>query len=445
VSLYSRFYENIAVPFHNLVRRRQYFRHRRFLEKSQWWSRDELLDFQWKEVQSLLRHAFESVPYYQRKYREAGIRLADIRTREDFRRLPTLSRAEINAHREELKSTTYRGTLEPYATGGSSGQPTRFYRTVETYDWRFAASHRAYSWSGSCPGEPTVWLWGAPIGSTPWVATIKRKVSEKLQRQLILSTFCQTRSGWTQVYEQVRRFRPKFLLGYVSSLEEFCRFLAEEHKTVPGLRGVIGAAEPIFESTRKLVQEVLQAPLFNTYGSREFMSIAGECERHEGLHINCENLVVETMLEPEEGPSEVIVTDLHNYGMPFIRYRIGDLGVLDPTPCLCGRGLPRIKSVEGRVLDALRMENGRVVPGEFFPHLLKDIPEVREYQVRQESRTEIVLSAVLSDDLSIRSEHLLASEIEKVFGAGTHVRLNRVNEIPRLSSGKRRITIGLEN
>src|SRR5436305_75 len=85
--------------------------------------------------------------------------------------------------------------------------------------------------------------------------------------------------------------------------------------------------------------------------------------------------------DKQDGPSEILVTDLHNYGMPFIRYRIGDLGVLRTTGrCACGRGLPKLHSIEGRTLDILRTRNGRVVPGELFPHVMKDIPEIEEFQ-----------------------------------------------------------------
>ena len=107
-------------------------------------------------------------------------------------------------------------------------------------------------------------------------------------------------------------------------------------------------------------------------------------------------------------PSEILITDLHNYGMPFVRYESGDLGRIADTSCRCGRGLPLLTAIEGRVLDALRTADGRIVPGEFFPHLLKDIPELAQYRVEQKSLDRIVISAVLAQPLSERSERLLA-------------------------------------
>jgi phenylacetate-CoA ligase len=129
--------------------------------------------------------------------------------------------------------------------------------------------------------------------------------------------------------------------------------------------------------------------------------------------------------------------------MPFVRYESGDLGTLAGSPCRCGRGLPRLNAIEGRLLDALRTADGRTVPGEFFPHLLKEIPEVAHYRVEQKSVDRLVISAVLAEPLSDRSETLLRREIERVFGSGTAYEVQPVTHIPSLSSGKRRVTVGM--
>ena len=444
MSFYSALLERVILPVYYTAAGRTYPRRRRFLEKSQWWSQDEILDFQWKETRALLEHAFHSVPYYREKYGKAGIAPGDIRTWDDFRRLPRLTREELNENRERLRSTAYRGKLIPHATGGSSGVPARFYITPESYDWRYAATQRVYGWTGCTLGERSLYLWGAPIGKVPLLKAWKVKVYRAYQRQLIFSTFSQNEELWTNIHRAALRFRPKLLVGYVSSVEQFARFLIDHNLRLPGVKAVIAAAEPVFDPFRKLVERAIGCPVFNTYGSREFMSIGGECQHHAGLHLNAENLLVE-MIEPSDtSPSELLVTDLHNYGMPFLRYEIGDVGLLDPTPCACGRGLPRLKSIEGRLLDVLRTQDGRVVPGELFPHLLKDIPEVKEFQVEQISSTHIVISTVLSAELSVNSQELITREIAKVMGPGTYVELKRVDAIPLRPSGKRRVSIGFK-
>jgi phenylacetate-coenzyme A ligase PaaK-like adenylate-forming protein len=246
-----------------------------------------------------------------------------------------------------------------------------------------------------------------------------------------------------RIYDEAVKFRPVLAVGYVSSLEQFAAFLRATKQTIPSVRYVIAAAEPLFREVRKGIENGFQAPVFNTYGSREFMSIAGECEHRNGLHVNGENLVVETLEPASKGPSEILVSDLHNYGMPFLRYAIGDLGTISEADCTCGRGLPLLNSIEGRVLDVLRTADGRTVPGEFFPHLLKEIPELAQYRVEQKTREHILISAVLTHALSDRSRSLLENEISKVFGSGTKWELQPVDQIPQLSSGKRRVTVGM--
>ncbi len=443
MTLYSQLLENVLLPCHNLVRGRRYCRYRRFLEQSQWWPQAQLLEFQWRGLRALLDHVFQSAPYYRRKYAEAGIQRADIRSMDDFRRLPVLTREEVREHRQELRSTSYRGRLIPHATGGSSGIPTQFYITIESYDWRTAATQRAYDWSGCRLGERALYLWGAPIGDLPPAKALKKKTHEFVQNQLVFNTFSQSPILWNGIYQQALKFKPRLMVGYVNSLDEFARFLSENGLPMPGVKAVIAAAEPLHENVRQRIQQAVGAPVFNTYGSREFMSLAAECELHRGLHINCENILLETADPASAEPSEILVTDLHNYGMPFLRYAIGDAGLLEKSPCPCGRGLPCLKSVEGRVLDILRTADGRAVPGEWFPHLLKDITEVREYQVEQKGPDHIVISALLSAPLSQRSQDLLSAEIRKVFGEKTKVELQSVSHIPRLRSGKRRVVIGL--
>lgn len=442
---YGRLLESVLLPAYDRARGRRYTDRRTFLEHSQWWSADRVREFQWGELKKLLAHVFASVPYLREKYRAAGIGLEDLTSWEDFRRLPSLTRAEVNAHRADLCSTAYKGRLLPHATGGSTGVPTRFFRTYESYDWRLAAKDRAYSWSGWRLGERALFLWGAPIGSVSWRQAVKTRAYEAVQRQLIINTFSQSDRLWDDVYSRVLTFRPVLVVGYVSSLESFADYLQRTKRRLSGVTGAIAAAEPLYDDVRRRIERAFGMRLSNTYGSREFMSIAAECECRQGLHIHSENLLVETRDRASAESSEILVTDLHNFGMPFVRYETGDLGRIDDTSCPCGRGLPRLKSIDGRVLDALRTADGRTVPGEFFPHLLKEVPELAQYRVQQQSLDRLVMSAVLTRPLSVRSQGLLRREIERVFGPGMVCDIQCVTHIPPLSSGKRRVTVGMDS
>lgn len=442
MELYSEILQEWLLPLYYGACGRHYARYRRLLEEAQWWPRDKVLSYQWDELSRLLDHVFANVPYYQQKYRVAGAQRGDIRSLADFAQLPVLTREEIRESREQLRAVNVAHVL-PHATGGSSGVPTRFYFTLDSYDWRMAASQRAYSWSGCRLGQLTLYLWGAPVGHVPSLKKLKARAYHTLQRHEMINTFSQSPALWQRVYEWHCRRRPVLIVGYVASLEAYAGYLSQQGLTAPAPRAVITAAEPLTVDARRQIKDALKAPVFNTYGSREFMSIAAECDSHEGLHINTENLLVETTLPPCEGASDILITDLHNYGMPFVRYSIGDVGFLDRSPCPCGRGLPRIRSIEGRTLDVLRTPGGRVVPGEFLPHLMKEFPEIRQFQAKQLAIDRIQISAVLDRPLSADHETLMQTELGRVFGPHVQVDFQRVDEIPRLPSGKRRVTIGM--
>src|SRR5256714_9638865 len=151
------------------------------------------------------------------------------------------------------------------------------------------------------------------------------------------------------------------------------------------------------------------------------MLIGGECDRHEGLHLTAENLLVEILDDegrptPEGEEGNVVITDLFNYGMPFIRYAIGDRAVAGWGACSCGRGLPLLRKVVGRRLDVLRTPDGRLIPGEFFPHLLKDYPSVKRFQVVQDGPGHVRLCVVLKGGWEEASRRSLEQQAGSVLG-----------------------------
>lgn len=435
--------ERVAFPLQDAASGRTYTSNRRLLARSQWWGAEQLREYQWSELSKLLDTAFQ-VPYYRDKYSAAGALRGDIRTWDDYARLPKLVRGEVNQNRERLINPHFTKRLVASATGGSSGTPTRFFVTMDSYDWRRACRDRMYDWNGAAFGEPSLLLWGSPIGKVARKTQWKSKFMARLTRSVTINTFSQSPELWAGICELFQRLRPKTVTAYVSSLDAFCAYVEQHHVKLPAPRAVVSAAETVSPGTRETVRRVLGSTLWENYGSREFMSIACECEQHNGLHIQAENILVEVE-QPGPSPSALLVTDLHNHGMPFLRYEIGDAGRMLDGNCACGRSSPRLASVDGRLLDMLRTADGRVVPGEFFPHLVKDLTEVRQFQVQQLAMDRIVIRAVLDRPLSETSRSLLESEVGKVFGTTTNVEIKAVDQIPTLASGKRRVTIGMDS
>lgn len=186
------------------------------------------------------------------------------------------------------------------------------------------------------------------------------------------------------------------------------------------------------------------------------MLIASECEKREGLHVNADHLVVELRRPdqswirpghldeasaPDQATGEVVVTDLFNYGMPFVRYLNGDVATASATPCDCGRGLPLISRVDGRKLDTIRTRNGHVLPGQFFPFMLKDVKGLERFQLVQRELDRLDLSIVRGPTFDTESMAYLRSEFSKVLGDSIELRCHFVDDIPLTPSGKLRVTV----
>jgi len=246
--------------------------------------------------------------------------------------------------------------------------------------------------------------------------------------------------------DAIDRYRPEILVSYVGPLFRLAQWLLATGRKVFKPQAIIGAAEALHEFQREIIQQAFGCPAFNTYGCREFMLIAAECEQRHGLHINADHLLVE-LRKPENeittaSPTgEVVITDLFNYGMPFIRYVNGDMATASHERCSCGRGLPLLERVDGRVLDAIRTPDGHILPGEFFPHMLKEVRGVERFQLVQRQLDRLDLSIVRGEGFDDDSLHFIRREIGKVLGDSVAVHCHFVDDIPLTRSGKLRVTV----
>jgi phenylacetate-CoA ligase len=332
------------------------------------------------------------------------------------------------------------------STGGSSGVPLQFDLDRGSNDRRTAAWHRGYGWAGAAPGTRQVYLWGVPLGRQTWLKRTKDSMYARFQRRLVLNTFELRDDNVDEYLRRLNRSRPEVIVAYTNPLYTFAQALKERGLAPFAPRSIVVGAEKLHAFQRTLIEQVFQAPVFETYGSREFMLIGAECDRHAGLHLTHENLLVEVLDDdcrpsPDGQEGNLVVTDLHNYGMPFVRYLTGDRAVAGWGLCPCGRGLPLLKRVVGRQLDMLRTPDGRFVPGEFFPHLLKDFPAVRRFQVVQDNPASVQLRAVLRETWTEADRGVLEREIRCVLGPAVRFEFLPVADIPLTPAGKLQVVV----
>lgn len=448
MSLYAQIWSGLLQPAYERLRGRITPRLERELDVSQWWSPDRLADWQWRELARLLTHARSRVPFYRDWFAASGLAVESIIRARDLSPLPVITRGQLMSEPERFRAEPLPAGSYAKATGGSSGQPLRFLLDPRSDQWRLAISRRGYLWAGCRPGMRQVHLWSGDLTAPGRLASLKRGVHRALQGQVYLDCYHLGPDELDRALGIIARFRPRVLVAFTSAALILARHATRRGWRPPtSLQSLITGAEGLNELERRRLEEVFACPAFQTYGSREFMLIASECPARQGLHLSAENLMVEVLDDqnrpcPPGQTGRVVITDLHNYAQPFIRYQNDDLATPADRLCPCGRGLPLLERIEGRLMDLLRAPDGRELTGAILPHLLKDFSAVAAYQARQERLDRLVLNLVLNRPLTAEESGRVRDVLRKAL-PGVEVEIRPVEELERTSSGKVRVTIGL--
>jgi phenylacetate-CoA ligase len=453
--LYETAFRHVLYPIYESgLRRRHTLAYLNEYRRNQWLAPEQIAALQWERLQRLLEHCEREVPFYQRRWRELGIISADIRNLDDYAQLPVLTKADIRAHADELKADSWRDRLQYKATGGSTGEPMRFGFTRESNDRRTAVMWRGYEWAGSRMGRRTLFLWAGAVGEPTRAHQFKDRLYNAAFARRVLNSFSMTEANMSSFADAIDAYRPDVIVAYVGPLVRLAQWLIATGRRIHRPQSIIGAAEALHEFQREIIEQAFGCPAFNTYGCREFMLIAAECEQRNGLHVNADHLLVE-LRKPDSPASsgaadlhkagtctgEVVITDLFNYGMPFVRYVNGDVATATSSTCACGRGLPLLRRVDGRVLDAIRTPAGHILPGEFFPHMLKDVAGLERFQVVQRRLDQLDLVMVRGAGFDESSLAYIRREVAKVVGDSIELRCEFVDDIPLTPSGKLRVTV----
>jgi phenylacetate-CoA ligase len=447
--VYQPLFKHWLFPaYEQLVARRSTHRYLREYERSQWLPRAALEALQLGKLNALIEHCWQHVPFLQRHWRGAGLSAGPLASVTELQRFPRLTKQLVRDHYDQCIAENWRGRTLTKATGGSSGQPFRFEITMESYARRTALMWRGYAWGGAEIGTRTAYLWGTGEPLRGWRG-VKEAWYHRAFNRRFFNAFTMSEANLADYVKGMRAYRADVVVGYVAPVLRMARWLNARGERLEGLRGVLTGAEPLFEPERGEIAQAFAAPVTNTYGSREVMLMASECERHRGLHIHGDHIVLETVDASgrllSETPGDVLVTDLHNYGMPLVRYENGDRATRSSASCECGRELPMLERIDGRVLDTIVTPDGRYLPGEFFVHTMVDWPEVRQYQVVQIAPDALELQMVVPRPLTEADQERLLTRLRKTVGSSMQVGLREVESIAPLPSGKRRITVALSH
>jgi len=417
----------------------------RFLEESQWWSREKIEEFQNEKLRDLIIHAYNNVPYYRQIMDEYGLKPSNIQSISDLSKLPILTKKIIRKNYSHLKAKNINlFRISEHSSGGSTGDPIRIVADSNSDAWGMACYYRGMSWGGYRDGDRIVKLSLGSLGLKP------KTFSDRL-RAFVYGELAIPAEGLsihqTQNYHmQILKSGANYLRGYPSVI---CLLIQYFEKTATDhikLKAVYPTAEMLYDFQREQIQKFFSCPVFDCYGSSEVLGLGYECEKNRGYHIPQEHVVIESVQGDATNPvfyapGRFLITDLDNYAMPMIRYENGDSGVLSSEECTCGRGLKLISKLYGRVQDFLIAENGNLIPGNFFPHLFRFTKGIDEFQIVQESRMFLRLLIVNNKFFDNHERQMVVGTIKRYFGSGMRTEIEPVKEIPKTKAGKKRLTI----
>jgi phenylacetate-CoA ligase len=403
------------------------------LEESQWWPAQRIVAYQLKQLRALIEHAAARVPFYGRA--KGGVATLDENT---FRDWPILRKSDIRANEAALRATAYpaaHGGVTQTQTTGSTGMPIRVYRTqVESF---FAQAlvlrehllhgrdfSRKFGAMRAYVNETTQAGWGVANQVFATGAGCAIPFHADLDQQL----------DW------LARERPAYLLGKPSNLRALVLRSRERGIVPAGLVELICFSETLPEDLRPLARDCWNVPVTDTYSCNEAAGLAMQCPGFEHYLVHAENVYLEVLRDDGEpcGPGEtgrVVITPLHNFAMPLIRYELGDYAQVG-EPCPTGRGLPVLARIAGRVRNMLRDPAGRTRFPSFPPTLWMDVAPIRQARLVQRTLSSIEVQYVMDGGLSAEQGRRLVGALQERLGYPFDITLSRVAEIERQPGGK---------
>lgn len=414
------------------------------LDESQWWPAERMQRHQDDHVGRLVRHAVDTVPYYQRVFAERGLTAADVTSVADLQKLPFLDKEVIRTTGSDLRSDAVPDRdIVWKSTSGTTGRPLKVAVLKKLLPFDNDAYHwRQFRWGGCALEDRRATLLAVTLSSS---ADSRRRLFayDPRRRTLSLSTYDLHPSNVGPMAGALRRYRPRFLMAFPSSAEQLVRLFRQQGVPPVPLQAVFLQSESVLPWQRELIGEYFGCQVFDWYATEERVINACDCPEHDGLHIVSEFGAVEflpTATSAADGAYEVVATPFHNLAMPMLRYRTGDMAEPIAEACRCGRTLPRMRLVGGRSRSYVVLEDGRLVS-----ITVVDIPKasdaVEQFQFVQDTPGEVTLTIVRKPSYSEADERVVRANLREKFGDGLKAHVVYAEAIERTARGKRPLLV----
>lgn len=429
----------------------------RQFDASQHWPAERMAAAQAGQLRQLLAQAM-TIPFHAARLRKAGL---DTPPQDDaafwaaWRRLPPLRRRDLQEQGQALHAPSppaAHGPVTEVASGGSTGQPVRVRKAALERQLWLALQLREEEWHRENKLATIARLRGIPPGLPPDQTARARSPDGLLLPDWGPPATLLWRTGKIGLMDSqlpladqanyVARLGAEYIFTFPSSLRALLQHCRDHGIRFPSLRAVWTLSEAVEPDLRALCREVLGVRIVDNYSSAETGYIALQCPAGDAYHVMAETVLLELVDEngapcPPGATGRVLVTPLHNFAMPLLRYEIGDEAEWAEA-CPCGRSLPVLARIHGRILDHLLLPDGTRRRADVHHYDLSRIAKLREFQVVQRSRELIEMRMVVARPLDAGEEAAVRAALVKSFGGGFRYELRFMDTIPRTPAGKLR-------
>ncbi len=432
--------ENALLPLSDYLLRDTLSKNLTFVMKSQWWSKDQLEEFQNNNLRKLIKHAYENVPYYHDLLTRLKLTPADIKSKYDLPKIPILTKTDIRNNFSDriVARNIPRSKMILSASSGSTGQPLQYFHTKQSLAMWRAVGIRGWYWMGYRLGDKYIKLSQYPRNE------LIKKIQDLLNRSLFLSCPHLTDSNFKIIVERINKYKPDIIRAYPEVILFLANYIRKNNIGVHSPKVVATTGSSLFDTTRQLVKEIFNCDVYDAYSSEGNATVA-ECPTHNCYHASMEYAILEVVSNDKEvcdaEKGRVITTDLHNYATPFIRYDTQDFVTKSKNACVCGRNLMTFEKIDGRVSDILISPSGKLLIVQNFCVYFEENEAVENFQIRQNKQDEFQILLKVNSKYNLEEEKKIYKFWYDYMGGGIKLEINVVDDIPLTQSGKRRFLI----
>jgi phenylacetate-CoA ligase len=416
---------------------------RDLLARTEWMAASDLGAYQDERLREIVTHAYDTVPFYRRRFDEHKLKPADIRGRADLPKLPLLTRDDIRTNFDALRSTAFSPKeMRTGHTSGTTGTPLTVGYDRDTVWMTYAVFDRHYRWAGLRMGRDGDRI-AVARGNVIVPLTQKKPPFwryNRRQRQLLLSSFHLSTTNLPAYFEALTEFQPAVLDGYPSTLYILAKYLLGRGRRFP-LRAAVTSSETLYDFQRAAIEQAFECRVFDYFALAERSVFSNECDRHEGHHIAMEYglaEVVDAHGQPvSRGSSGRLVgTPLHNRAMPLLRYVTNDMTAFVDRTCSCGRHLELMDDVATKAEDVLTLKDGRLISPSVLTHPFKPLGSIEGSQIVQKAPDHVIIRIVAGPDYDPALSDHLVREFKSRLGDDVRIDVVVVKELEHSRNGK---------